>query len=221
MQAVSCLPSRPLSVYTHTPPEPKLSGKPAGLCNQVVTPGAGLHWKVDSHLIRWLGWISWEEEEGIVLWEKQTPLFLIPGAPRESRALVSISEPSLGLASVSPTVSFASPGPCKPQIESKPALGLLNRPKLSEERGPGCYFDHKHQICFSTSRLGEFSCSRCCTANLRIPSRRLGRLFQGLAERQRSNTGSFWLLGRVLWSHERLLWGLSLLSAFHGHLPLS
>lgn len=56
----------PQCVHTHTP-EPKPSGKPADLCNQVVTPGAGLHWKVDSHLIRWLGWISWEEEEGIVL----------------------------------------------------------------------------------------------------------------------------------------------------------
>ena len=67
MQAVSCLPSRPPQcVHTHTP-EPKLSGKPAGLCNQVATPGAGLRWKVDSRLIRGLGRISWEEEEDIVL----------------------------------------------------------------------------------------------------------------------------------------------------------
>ena len=129
-------------------------------------------------------------------------LLLWPRAPSESCLLVSISEPSWGLASrlTFPTICTASPGPGTPRSESESPLGLLNRPKLSEKRGPGCHYDHKRHLFF---HLEAWNISFAAAAVLGP----LESSFGSWQPRQHSNMGRSWLLeGGVLWSHERLLW---------------
>lgn len=138
--------------------------------------------------------------------------------------LWKVEEPCWGLVFPLPVCS-GSLGPCRPE-NRKQAWALPSRQKLWEENCSGCSFDHKNQTHFSMMRHWRHVSSSCCLENCRAPPPPpppRGGVWSfpwGLAGLECTHLRSSWLLGRVLLPHERLFWGLSLLSAFQGRLLL-